>query len=93
MDYSEFWDRINRLIKETGRTQPSLSAECGFSERRINNLSAANRSPSVDEAVKIASALGTTVEYLATGSHPPTKPDTSALLRTLSLAMEQASSL
>ena len=41
--------------------------ECGFTERRIETLSSNSRSPDVIEAVKIAKALNTTVEYLVTG--------------------------
>ena len=66
-----FWDRLNSLIKEKGFTQNSLSEYCGFNSRRIQNLSAGNRIPDVFEAVKIAQALGTTVEYLVTGENSP----------------------
>lgn len=62
-----FWTRVNKLIKDNKKTQKTLSVECGFSARRIESLSANNRSPDVKEAVKIAQALNTTVEYLVTG--------------------------
>lgn len=67
MDYTNFWTRVNTLIKQSGKTQSSLSLECGFTERRINNLSAGNRSPDVNETVAIAQKLGVSVEYLVTG--------------------------
>lgn len=44
-----------------------MSIECGFSERRIQNLSASSRLPDAEEAFKIAKALGTSVEFLVTG--------------------------
>ena len=67
MDYMEFWKRTNSLIKLLNKTQRGLALECGFTERRIETLSSNNRSPDVIEAVKIAKALNTTVEYLVTG--------------------------
>ena len=66
MDTS-FWDRTNALIKKLNKTQSSVSVECGFNPRRIQNLSGSNRLPDAAEAYKIAQALNTTVEYLVTG--------------------------
>jgi hypothetical protein len=63
-----FWDRTNKLIKECGFTQESLTQKCQFDDpKRIKNLSGGNRFPRVLELVKIAWELGTTVEYLVTG--------------------------
>jgi len=66
MDTS-FWDRTNALIKKLNKTQSSVSVECGFNPRRIQNLSGSNRLPDAIEAYEIAQALNTTVEYLVTG--------------------------
>jgi len=68
--YEDFWNRTNSLIKTKNTTQKALSLQCGFNERRIETLSSYGRSPNVDEAVKIAQALNTTVEYLVTGVKP-----------------------
>lgn len=69
----DFWNRVNALIKEAKKTQNSLSIECGFGERRVNSLSASHIYPRTDEAVLIARALHTSVEYLVTGEEaaPP----------------------
>lgn len=67
-DAKEFWERVNALIKEKNITQTSLSVLCGFNARRIQNLSGSDRWPDAVEAFKIAQALGTSVEYLVTGS-------------------------
>ena len=88
----ELWNRINSLIKDKGTTQIALSVQCEFNARRIQNLSGANRLPDAVEITKIAEALGTTVEYLVTGSDP-LRPDTTALISTLTIALEQARSL
>ena len=66
---SEFWLRTNTLIKLLNKTQRSLALECGFSERKIENQSSNDRIPDAIEAVKIAKALNTTVEYLVTGEN------------------------
>lgn len=67
MEYTDYWHRTNELIKRLNKTQRGLALECGFTERRIETLSSNNRSPDILEAVKIAQALNTTVEYLVTG--------------------------
>lgn len=64
---SDFWIRTNALIKQQNKTQRGLSIECGFSDRKIENQSSNDRIPDAIEAVKIAQALNTTVEYLVTG--------------------------
>lgn len=64
-----FWDRTNRLIKECGFTQETLTQKCEFEEpRRIQNLSGGGRFPRAAELVKIAQELKTSVEYLVTGN-------------------------
>ena len=62
-----FWHNVNNIIKQQNKTQKSVSLECGFSERRIHNLSSSGRLPDVEEAFKIAQALNTSIEYLITG--------------------------
>ena len=62
-----FWSRTNKLIKICKTTQRKLALDCGLQERVIENQSMNNRIPKADEAVRIAKALNTTVEYLVTG--------------------------
>ena len=66
-DIEQFWERLNFLIKSSNTTQSALSVQCGFNPRRLQNLSGGNRLPDCFEAVAIAKALNTTVEYLVTG--------------------------
>ena len=75
MKHTDFWIRTNNLIKLQGKTQRNLALECGFTERRIETLSSTERSPDIQEAVKIAKALNTTVEYLVTGELTNTGDD------------------
>lgn len=65
----EFWSRVEHQRKSLGLTQREVSLRCGFPERKIETwLSRKIQSiPKANECVAIASALGTTVEYLVTG--------------------------
>jgi transcriptional regulator with XRE-family HTH domain len=79
MDTKEFWTRTNTLLKQRGYTQRSLALKCGFAGRRIESLSTAGRLPAADESVKIAQALGVSVEYLVTGK----ESDNSTIIESL----------
>lgn len=93
MDAKDLWNRINDQIKSHKTTQRVLALQCGFTERRIESLSSANRLPDAIEITKIAEALGTTVEYLVTGQSTTPKPDTSRILETLNTAIQQVKEL
>jgi transcriptional regulator with XRE-family HTH domain len=71
------------LVKE-------LAALSGVNKRTIDNyLNTHNTMPSADAAVRIAGALGVSVEYLVTGrkrqeqNHPPLAPDPRVVLKNL----------
>lgn len=76
------------LVKE-------LSAKTGIKKYTIDNyLSSHNCSPSAEAAVKIAAALGVSVEYLVMGGEIRTKVTLASLrpgLRSLIQAMESLS--
>lgn len=63
----DFYERVKKLVKANNLSLIPLLDSLGLTyetyrgQRRHNNL------PRADEAVKIAKALGTTVEYLVTG--------------------------
>ena len=80
MNYTDFWKRTNELIKLQSKTQRGLALECGFTERRIETLSSNNRSPDVIEAVKIAEALNTSVEFLVSGKEPDSSQNINAFI-------------
>ena len=75
LNIDDFWNNVKALLKAQNKTQRMFSCECGFAERRIENLITTNRSPDIIEAFKIAKALNTSVEYLVCGeeSHPDVK--------------------
>lgn len=56
-----------------------LSAKTGISSHTLNNyLNVREHIPTIDGAVKIAQALGVTVEYLATGKETASTDNTEA---------------
>ena len=64
----DFYDRVKKAVKPTGKSLQEVIINAGinydtyYARKRMGNL------PWADEAVKIACALGTTVEYLVTGN-------------------------
>ncbi len=71
VDSKIFWERANSLLRAKGFSQHSLSKKCGFTNRRIENLSSSCRFPTTTESVRIAKELDTTVEFLVTGIDDP----------------------
>ena len=69
---SDFWKRVDEELEFKGMNRKSLSKEVGFSVGNVGKGIQLGSSPSADTAVKIASVLGVTVEYLVTGSNTPT---------------------
>lgn len=62
-----FQRRVNDKLFNLGRKRPWLSAMTGIPISTLNNWFTRARMPGADQMVKIAHALGTTVEYLITG--------------------------
>ena len=69
---SDFWKRVDEELDYLGKNRAYLSRKCGFSLANIGKGIKLGSTPSADTAVKIASVLGVTVEYLVTGSNTPT---------------------
>jgi len=69
-----FRDNLREAIDFAGFEQKELARKANISLRNIENYLRENAAiPSADKAVRIARALGVTVEYLVTGSDAPTK--------------------
>ena len=67
----DFFDRTKNLVKSrTSMTLRSFIESIGINYDSYNGLKRYGNMPRADEAVRIASALGTTVEYLVTGCEP-----------------------
>ena len=68
MSESEFSKRLRSEIEYIGLNQKEFAAKAGIKKRALDGYLRAQQSmPPADTAVKIASALGLTVEYLVTG--------------------------
>ena len=68
MSMTEFYYRIDKLLKEKNLSQKELSAFIGLKSSQIfSNWKQRSTIPAANIAVKIAQYLNTSVEYLVTG--------------------------
>jgi transcriptional regulator with XRE-family HTH domain len=67
----EYWARVKKLIKSQNTTQEWLANHCEISLNTFKGWIAKKVLPNAAQAVAIAAALNTTVEYLVTGIEPP----------------------
>ncbi len=64
-----FKDNLRAELEYQGIQLKELSAKCGISKNTLGNyLTGHNSSPSIENGVKIANALGVSAEYLVTGT-------------------------
>lgn len=72
----DFWNRVKILIESENTTWRWLATTViKKSETTISGWRTTNVLPRADDAVKIARALNTTVEYLVTGEEPAFIPE------------------
>lgn len=64
----DFWDAVRARIREQNTKIESVANDAGISTNTLNGWISKGRLPRVDEATRLAKALGTTVEYLITGN-------------------------
>ena len=86
-----FRENLKAELQYSGILVKELAAQTGLKKHTIDNyLSVRSRMPSADVAVKIARALGVSVEYLVTGeeSYPDNssvKPEIRRLIQDIKL--------
>jgi len=79
-----FRENLKQELTYTGMLKKELSALSGVHKRAIDTYLRTQCSmPPADAAVKIAKALGVTVEYLVTGEDSSIPKDISKLTRTI----------
>lgn len=61
-----FWENVELLRREQNTTYRWIASKMGVSETTVSSMRKANTEPRASQAVKIAEALDTTVEYLVT---------------------------
>lgn len=62
-----FWQRIRQLLDRRGLSDAWLIKQSGVARSSFNRRSKNGKLPYLDEAMSMAAALDTTVEYLMTG--------------------------
>jgi len=79
-----FGENLKQELAYTGMLKKELAALSGVHKRAIDTYVRTNSSmPPADTAVKIAKALGVTVEYLVTGEDTSIPNDVSRLTRSI----------
>lgn len=66
----DYWKRVKTLIKSKNLTQEKICKTCGISLATFVSWIHNERLPDLLSAVKIASVLNTSVEFLVTGKEP-----------------------
>lgn len=84
-----FWDNVKTILSQNKILQKDFADKLGYNLSTLKNQMARNISPSVDEAVKIAQALNTTVEYLVTGNKPDLSSETKSLIKELEMTINK----
>ena len=65
-----FWENVDEELKFRGMERKELGAKAGFPESYISKGIARKSSPSADLALKIATVLNVSVEFLIIGKEP-----------------------
>lgn len=66
-----FYENVKNLCKNKNLSLKNLIENCNINYDSYNSCKRYNNLPRADEAVKIAKALNTSVEYLVTGETTP----------------------
>jgi len=86
---SDFWNRVREALSAQGTTQEWVARKIGIRPDSFSRWIGRGILPSVDQGAAIASALGTTTEYLVTGKDPEgLSPRIHALAKSLSILSE-----
>lgn len=89
---TEFWIRVNALIKSRKTKQQSVAEVCGISYQTFRGWVTRQSFPDALQVFRIAKSLDTTVEYLMTGSDTsPLAAENATLKDKISRAIEMLS--
>jgi len=66
-NFEEFYERVKQISKTQNKSVRTVIEDCGINYDSYNSYKRYGNLPRSDEAVAIAKALNTTVEYLVTG--------------------------
>lgn len=76
MDFSNFVDRVDFLLKIKNRKRQDLAKECGFTVQNMSKWKYGQTTPAAEYVYAIAQYLGVTMEWLLTGNDPENLSDT-----------------
>ena len=82
-----FWKRVKEKLDYQSCTQKELAAKIDESYNTLQSWINRNRFPNAEQAVKIAAALKTSVEFLVTGKNTANKNDHAEVVRLLNEAI------
>ncbi len=68
---SDFWKRVDEELNYKGQTRAYLVKKCGISPASFTLGLERSSCPAADTALKIADALGVSVQYLVNGTKSP----------------------
>ena len=84
----DFWSRVRDRLDYKGMTQKDLAAQIDESYNTVQAWINKNRLPNAEQAVRIADAVSSSVEYLVTGKSKVGKTDHSKTIELLKEAID-----
>lgn len=85
----EFWNRVKDEIARQNTTQEWVAKKTNSNYRTFRGWVSREIMPNADQAVAIADALGTSVEYLVTGKRPEHLSETEKRLLGMALKWKE----
>jgi len=85
----DFYENVKILVKKHGLQLIPLLESLGINYSTYKGYKQYGNLPRADEAVKIAQALETTVEYLVTGNKPDLSSKTKSLINELEMTINK----
>ena len=85
----DFWSRVKEKLDYQDTTQRDLAEKIGESYNTLQSWINRNRLPNAEQAVRIAEALNSSVEFLVTGKVTFKKTNHDKTIKLLTEAIEQ----
>ena len=86
-----FWNNVKNELEYKGISQKELAVSINESYNTLQSWINRDRLPNVEQAVRIAKVLNTTVEFLTLGKDEKQKHDNEETIKLLELAIKKLS--